>query len=38
MRIFSLFHCFDEATGRTAEPILMVDSSNKVFSREEVPF
>ncbi len=34
--IFSLF--FDRATDRTAEPILMVDGSNDVFSPEEVPF
>jgi hypothetical protein len=28
----------DRATARTAEPILMVDGSNDVFSRKEVPF
>ena len=33
---FSLF--FDRATDRTAEPILMVDGSNDMFSRKEVPF
>ncbi len=29
---------FDRATDRTAEPILMVDGSNDVFSRKKVPF
>jgi hypothetical protein len=32
----SLF--IDRATARTAEPILMVDGSNDVFSRKKVPF
>ena len=36
---FLFFSCFfDRATDRTAEPILMVDGSNDVFSRKEVPF
>jgi hypothetical protein len=36
---FYFFSCFfDQATDRTAEPILMVDGSNDVFSRKEVPF
>ena len=29
---------FDRATAQTAEPILMVDGSNDVFSCKEVPF
>jgi hypothetical protein len=29
---------FDWATDQTAEPILMVDGSNDVFSHKEVPF
>jgi hypothetical protein len=33
---FSAF--FDRATAQTAEPIFMVDGSNDVFSRKEVPF
>ena len=35
---FFLSHYFDKATARTAGPILMVDGSNDVFSRKEVPF
>jgi hypothetical protein len=35
---FFLLAFFDRATARTAEPILMVDGSNDVFSRKEVPF
>jgi hypothetical protein len=36
---FFLFSPFiDRATARTAEPILMVDGSNDVFSRIEIPF
>ena len=36
--LFFNFLFFYRATDRTAEPILMVDGSNDVFSREEVPF
>lgn len=37
--LFCFFSCFfDRATGRTAEPILIVDSSNDVFLLREVPF
>jgi hypothetical protein len=36
--LFSFFsYFFDKATARTAEAILMVDSSNDVFLRKEVP-
>ena len=36
--VFFSIYFFDRATDRTAEPILMVDGSNDVFSRKEVPF
>lgn len=35
---FSFPYFFDQPTAQTTEPILMVDSSNDVFSRKEVPF
>ena len=36
---FFFFSCFiDRATAQTAEPMLLVDGLNDVFSRKKVPF